>query len=77
MAVNHRVSVILVTAVTALSAVAGCAATPSQTPSPTPTASVSVTPSPTPLTPAEQDLVNARAAVARLWATYDRIATDP
>lgn len=76
MAVNHRVSVILVTAVTALSAVAGCTATPIQTPSPTPTASGPVTPSPTPLTPSEQGLVHAKAAVARLWATYDRIATD-
>ena len=71
MAANTRLGVLIATAVT-LSAVAGCT-TPPPTQTPTPSVTVTATPTPTPLSPAEQDLENAKAAVVRLWATYDRI----
>lgn len=76
MAVNHRVCVMLVTTATALGVLAGCTA-PSQTPTATPTSPATATPTPSPLSPAERDLENAKGAVMKLWATYDRIATDP
>ena len=54
---------------------AACTATPSTTPSP------SVTPTPTvtapTLSPAEQDLANAKQAVVKLWAVVDRLTNDP
>lgn len=76
MAVNERLSVIFVTAVTALGALTGCT-TPAQTPSPTPSESPMVSPTATPLSPAEQDLENAKTAVVKVWAEFDRIANNP
>jgi len=62
-------------ALTLTAAVAGCTTTPA----PTPTASVTPTPTPTPttLSPAEQDLANAKQAVVNLWAVVDRLTNDP
>lgn len=49
------------------------------TPVPDPTPSTTPTPSPgvTSLSPAEQDLANARQAVVKLWDVVDRLTNDP
>ena len=54
---------------------AACTATPA----PDPTPSTTPTPSPgvTSLSPAEQDLANARQAVVKLWDVVDRLTNDP
>lgn len=55
------------------------ACTPASTSTATPTSTVSATPTPTPtsLSPAEQDLDNAKAAVVKLWAVVDKLTNDP
>lgn len=62
-------------ALTLTAVVAGCTATPA------PTSSASATPTPTPtpttLSPAQQDLENAKDAVVKLWAVVDRLTNDP
>ena len=55
--------------------VAACTATPS--PDPTPSSTPTPTPSVTSLSPAEQDLANARQAVVKLWDVVDRLTNDP
>ena len=55
--------------------VAACTATPS--PDPTPSSTPTPTPSVTSLSPAEQDLANARQAVVKLWSVVDRLTNDP
>ena len=55
--------------------VAACTATPS--PDPTPSSTPKPTPSVTSLSPAEQDLANARLAVVKLWEVVDRLTNDP
>lgn len=55
--------------------VAACTATPS--PDPTPSSTSKPTPSVTSLSPAEQDLANARLAVVKLWEVVDRLTNDP
>lgn len=55
--------------------VAACTATPSPDPTPSPTPTP--TPSVTSLSPAEQDLANARQAVVKLWDVVDRLTNDP
>lgn len=49
------------------------------TPAPVPTPSTTPTPAPrvTSLSPAEQDLANARQAVVELWGVVDRLTNDP
>lgn len=51
------------------------------TAAPSPSLSDSATPTPTPtsttLSPAEQDLANAKQAVVKLWAVVDRLTNDP
>lgn len=55
--------------------VAACTATPS--PDPTPSSTPTPTPSVTSLSPAEQDLANARQSVVKLWSVVDRLTNDP
>lgn len=54
---------------------AACTATP--TPSPTASPTPTPTPTATTLSPADQDLVNAKQAVVKLWAVVDRLTNDP
>ena len=63
---------------------AGTACTPSSSPgsvslsaSPSVTGPATPTPTPTVLTPDEQDLESARAAVAKFWQVLDRVGADP
>lgn len=59
-------------------AAAGCTTTP--TPSPTVTTSTplpTLTPTATALSPAEQNLANAKQAVVRMWSVVDRLTNDP
>jgi len=54
---------------------AACTATP--TPSPTASPTPTPTPTVTTLSPADQDLANAKQAVVKLWAVVDRLTNDP
>ena len=56
---------------------AACTATPSQGPSASPTPTPTPTATSTTLSPAEQNLVNAKGAVVKLWAVVDRLTNDP
>ena len=78
MAATARINVVLVTGVVLLGALMGCttAAPPSPTPVPTSTPSVA-SPTPTPLSPAEQDLKNAKDAVVKMWAVVDTLTNNP
>ncbi len=61
-----------------VAAAAGCTTAP--TPSPTVTTTTplpSLTPTATALSPAEQDLANAKQAVVRMWTVVDRLTNDP
>ena len=66
---------LLLLALTLATTVTACTATP------TPASSVSATPTPTPsqtkLSPAEQDLANAKGAVVKMWAVVDRLVNNP
>lgn len=70
---QHLGSTLAALALTA--SLAACTATP--TPRPTPSASPTPSPTVTTLTPAEQDLLNAKQAVATLWAVVDHLTNDP
>jgi len=63
----------LLLALTLATTVAACTATP------TPATSVSATPTPsqTTMSPAEQDLTKAKAAVVKLWEAVDALTNDP
>jgi len=66
---------LLLLALTIATTVTACTATP------TPASSVSATPTPTPsqttMSPAEQDLTKAKAAVVKLWEAVDALTNDP
>lgn len=56
---------------------AACTATPSPGPSASPTPTPTPTATATTLSPAEQDLADAKQAVVKLWAVVDRLTNDP
>lgn len=70
----------LVLALAFAASVTACTPTANQT-TPAATASTTATPTPTPtpttLSSAEQDLVNAKAAVTKMWAEVDRLVNNP
>ena len=74
MAITHRIGgVLLALALTPMAA--ACTATP--VPTPTVTLTQSPSPTATTLSPADQDLANAKQAVVKLWAVVDRLTNNP
>jgi len=66
---------LLLLALTLATTVTACTATP------TPATTVSATPTPTPsqttMSPAEQDVANAKGAVVKMWAVVDKLVNNP
>lgn len=75
MSITKRLGSILLALALAPAAVA-CTNTPTPTPSAT-SAAPTPTPTPTTLSPADQDLANAKQAVIKLWSVVDRLTNDP
>lgn len=75
MSITKRLGSMLLALALTPAAVA-CTATPNPTPSATSAASTP-TPTESTLSPADQELANAKQAVAKLWAVVDRLTNDP
>lgn len=73
MSITRRLGSILLALALTPAAVA-CTATPTQTPTAT---SAAPTPTSTTLSPADQDLANAKEAVVNLWDVVDGLTNDP
>ena len=75
MSITKRLGSILLALALTPAAVA-CTTAPTPTPSAT-SATPSPSPTPTTLSPADQDLANAKQAVVKLWAVVDRLTNHP